>query len=915
MQRDPIELLRADVRMLRHILREVEEEQGGRDLYETVEDIRIRCFNLREDYSEAAEADLGAIMSKLDTTTALDVVRAFTIQFHLVNIAEENHRLRVLITREIENHPAPRGESISDALQELHQKGTSPGDVQELLERLDIRPVFTAHPSEARRRTVLEHLRHIASLVALLHDTRLTPNERNRAVDRIYEEVTVLWQTEEVRPARPAPLDEVANVLYYFDQSVFALLPLLCRDFQEAKARSFPSLDRAVPRFIRFGSWVGGDRDGNPAVTVDVTEETLARNRASVLTRYAYEVKDLVRELSSSATRTPRWSELSESLGDEGAAFADVVEDARGRNPFEPYRQKLTVVLRRLQATGQPSSDAYGYRSPQEFEEELEALQQELREHGGDRLASGRLQDLLWRVRTFGFHLAKLDIRQESSAHVAPVSELLALRGIADRYEELPEPERVRALERALAAGPSGLLGKIASDPMFAPICEVFLKLPEWQRVYGSEACDSYIISLTHDASDVLEVLLLAQEAGLIGTSSGGAEAPSLDIVPLFEMIDELRRAGEILGSLLDDPVYRTHLSERGNVQEVMLGYSDSNKDGGYLIANWSLYQAEQQLAEVCATHGAEIRLFHGRGGAVGRGGGPTERAIEAQPKAARNARLKLTEQGEVISARYSNPLIGRRHLEQLTFAMLRAAVHDPSEEDLPEWTEAMESISEAGYRAYRGLVSTPGFMTYFFDATPILQVSRLNIGSRPASRGRIEDLSGIRSIPWVFSWTQSRFNLPGWFGLGSALDTYASEKPRGIEILRHMYGGWKFFRSVIDNAQISLAVADMRVARRYANEVSDGVLANDIFERIDHEYRKSVERILEMTGQRTLIEGELLARSIRLRNPYLDALHCVHLELLRRARRTTSVAERETLEAGLSQTINGIAAGLQTTG
>jgi phosphoenolpyruvate carboxylase len=907
--RVPIEHLREDVRLLGSLLGQVLQEQGGPQLLDLVERVRRLAISRRTEPSPEKEAELRRTLESLPLQDCGRVVRAFTLYFHLINLAEEHHRLRTLRDREVRGQPAPRPESVAAALAALRQEGTSGARLASLLERLEVQPVFTAHPTEARRASVLVHLREVADLLAALNAPQATPEERRRAVQGLLARITVLWQTDEVRSRRPSPLDEVLGGLYYLERSAWAVAPVLFRDLQEAVEEAVPEAKGAVRPFLRFGSWMGADRDGHPLVTTEVTQRTLELQRERVLRLYQQEVAALARELSVS-TRRARVSE--ELIASAQADLQELQELGPDLPPAtEPYRRKLHAVLERLRRTADGSPG--GYASPQEFLRDLELVRESLEANQGGRVAGGRLQDLVVRVRTFGFHFASLDLRQESGVHGRVVAQLLRRAGVVEDYLALPEPERTALLARLLVGPPVPL---DPEDPEAAQVVRLFQALPGWQERFGQEACQTYIVSLTEGPSDVLEVLWLAAQVGLFRYGAGEVTS-RLHVVPLFERIEELRRCGEIVDTLLRTPPYRAHLAAWGNLQEVMLGYSDSNKDGGYLAANWALYRAQRVLPEVARRHGCMVRLFHGRGGAIGRGGGPTERAILAQPPEALDGRLKLTEQGEVLAARYSNPRVARRHLEQLTSALLRACLvnsHHPEPARRERWEAVMEELAERSRVAYRALVyDDPDFPTYFAQATPIAEIARLNVASRPPARGRLDRVEDLRAIPWVFSWTQTRTNLPGWYGLGSALDGFARADPGAMAELRAMYAGWPFFRSVVDNAQISLGTADLEVARLYAELVEDTAVRERIYGRIREEFDLTVRRVLEVTGQRELLENSpVLQRSVRLRNPYVDPMNYLQVRLLRERRARPEDPEVAEL---LHHTVNGVAAGLQTTG
>lgn len=914
--REPIDRLREDVRLLGELLGEVLVEQGGGGLLAVVERIRKLAIAFRMRADPAAGSELAAELERLDGPGALRVARAFTLYFHLINVAEENHRLRSISERETREHPAPRYESIAAAVADLRAAGVPEARIAALAARLEIRPVFTAHPTESRRRSVLAHLRHVAAAVSAL-DTALAPSHWGDLVAEIHREITGLWQTEEIRSLRPTPLDEVQSALYYLDTSACEVLPRLCRDLAGALGQEHAARLERRP-FITFGSWVGGDRDGNPGVTPEVTGRTLQWQRELILERHRRDLETVAAELSQSEAWTGFSPELREALARDERELPGIVAQARERHPGQPYRHRLAAIGERLRRTAGRGDGGYG--SPLELTAELEGIAASLRANGGRRVAEGRLADLIWRVRGFGFHLAALDLRQESDVHGRAVAGILEAAGLVEDYGALSEAGRLRALEGAFDANPP-LVPVRGADPPSSEAIELLRLLHAWQAEYGEAACSTYIVSLTHEVSDLLEVLLLAREAGL----GRGAGVP-LDIVPLYEMIPELRRAGEITGALLGHPVYREHLERRGGVQEVMLGYSDSNKDGGYLASNWELYKAQRAVHHACASAGATLRLFHGRGGAIGRGGGPAERAIMAQPREALDGRLKLTEQGEVLYQRYSNPRIAARHLEQLTGALLRAALEPgvrPGGEVRNRWELVMDGLAERSLADYRALVyETPEFGEYLARATPVDEVSALNLASRPARRtggeaapaGRTAalDIRQLRAITWVFSWTQSRVNLPGWYGLGAALEEAARDGPGALDGLRSMYAGWPFFRTVIDNAQISLGTADMTIAEAYSTLAPEAVRAA-IFPRIAGEYERAVRVVCAITRQRRLLDNmPVLQRSIALRNPYVDPLHHLQVRLLREL--DAGHAGPDHLRIVL-HSINGIAAGVQTTG
>ena len=950
-----------DVSLLGRLLGQVLHEQEGPAGFALVEEFRARNKALRR--REAFPEDFGAEGRRLMHRTdglSLDqarlLVRAFTAYFHLVNMAEERHRLRVLARREAAGRGVPRPESIGAAILESARSGIDARRMARWLEACSVEPVFTAHPTEARRRTVLEHLRRLAAMVEALDDPRITPGQSRDLQDRMREAIAVLWRTDEVRRHAPTVLDEVRNGLFYFEESLWRVVPRLLRDTAAGLAAAFPGRPVVVPPFLRFGSWMGGDRDGNPHVTAQVTEATLRMQKDTALALYARELEDLKRRLSMVAAEGDHPG-LRASLEADAAVLPKEAAALRGHFPDEPFRRKAGLMLARLQASRRlnaerlrqaaaaerededgtlwntaaapeplrPEDGQAAYRGPAEMRADVAVMRTALLAAGGMRIADGALLDLERRIDVFGFHLARLDLRQHSQVHAAAMAELLRACGITPDYAALDEPDRVALLARELerpgrdtAPPPAGL------SPETAEVLEVFAAASRLQEEFGPEAVNVYVVSMTAGTSDILEPLYFARRAGLFVPARSGAETRStLHVVPLFETIDDLRRCAGLMRGLFALPVYAAHLSAWGGRQQVMLGYSDSDKDGGFVTANWELYQAQRALAAACREAGVELLLFHGRGGAIGRGGGPTNRAILGQPPGTLQGRLRWTEQGEVAFARYGHADIAHRHLEQTIHAVVRASLRDAeaprAAEPRPEWTAAMERMAATAHAAYRALVyDDPEFVRYFRQATPIDQVADLRIGSRPAKRkdgGRIEDL---RAIPWVFSWTQSRHGLPGWYGLGSAVARELRDEGRtGRTRLRAMYRRWPFFRSLLDNAQLSLGRSDLAVARLYDGLVAPSELRARVFAAIALEWRRTADALRTLTGQRTLLaRSPVLRRSIRLRNPYVDPLSFAQVSLLRRLRALPESSDQEgAVRRILAQSINGVAAGLQSTG
>ena len=957
--RDP---LAREVKLLGALLGQVIVEQEGLALLELVERVRRRTIALRRPDVTPAERDrlareLGAEIDALGLDQAEALVRAFSRYFMLVNLAEERHRVRTLRRRE---RAAPRGvveDSVGDAVVRLWRAGRRAADIAALVARLDIRPVLTAHPTEARRRTLLVALRRCARLLERLDDPRLTPDEDRDVRRRLREEITLLWRTADLRSIAPSPLDEVRTALVFFDETLFTTLPRLYRAVDGAIDRVIAaearvgrgSTDRPaaddqpagdtgrtgtraplVPAFLHLGSWVGGDRDGNPSVTASVTAMTMRIAADHVLRGYEAVASRLMGTISvhvpdegptPAAGSADGRAALSATLAADAERFPETVRTLRRRFPSEPYRQRLGAIVERLRRTRARLTDGAeptdgGYDTPSELAAELAELSDALVGDGIARVAHGELADLRWQVDTFGFHLAELEVRQHSGVHEAT---LAVLRG----RSRLP-------LDAELPGG----AGVTAAE-----VLATFRAVAAIQAAYGEVACRRYVISFTRGPEDVFGVLELAGHAGrpTIGatlTGGFGPATPTLDVVPLFETADALAGAGAILDALLADPGYREHVRRRGDAQEVMLGYSDSNKESGFLAANWLLYRAQGSLVATARRHGIRLTIFHGRGGAIGRGGGPTHRAILAQAPGSVDGRLKLTEQGEVIAGRYANPIVARRELEQLTGATLRASV--PEHEAALARAEAtggpiLDELSATARDAYRALVrDEPAFASFFRAVTPIEELAGLRLGSRPAARGRgeasrgptgsgsqVTPIEALRAIPWTFAWSQSRLNLPGWFGLGAALAAYADRHgPAGVAQLRELYASWPFFASVLDNAAVSLAKADRGIARRYAALATDPD-APRLWAVIEAEHDRTVAALLSATGRARLLEGSpVLERSIALRNPYVDSLSEVQVRLLARLRATPPDApDRGQVRRIVELTINGVAAGLQGTG
>lgn len=912
--------LSTTINTLGNLLGEVLSAQESPALLATEEHIRALAKARRAGEAHAPEA-LAAQVAALSLDAARGIASAFALYFDLVNLAEEAQRVRALRQRERDTHPTPPGDSVAETISSLQSQGVTSEQMRQLLNHLHIELVLTAHPTEAKRRTILSKIQRLTEHLRVLNADPL-PRERATALAAIRAEITALWLTDRNRTARPAVTDEVRIGLYFVSEIFWEALPRLYADLEAALAEHYPDLT-APTRWLTLASWIGGDRDGNPNVTAAVTAETLRLHRGLAVEQHRKALQDLARRLSLSHHRTPPQAALLAWLESRRPLPAHVAFLAT-RYAAEPYRLALSLLAADLEAASQDkmaerllSTEPHTARAkPEDFVAPLALIAESI----PTQLADDQLKAVRRQLEVFGLQAARLDVREESTRLASALGELLRALKIDLAFEDADDATRTATLLRLLNQPAPALAPHPGVTNATAETWALFQLLARAQAVYGRELLGPFIISMTRGAGDVLTVLLLARWAGCAG---------GLSIAPLFETLDDLDAAPRILSELFALDLYRQHLATCGNEQMVMIGYSDSNKDGGYLSANWALYQAQENIARVCREHGVALTLFHGRGGTVARGGGPAHRAIRAQPPGTVAGRFRITEQGETIASRYADPALAHRHLEQIVSAVLLASApvdeygsvgtrekhsHTPTPPHVSsEWREVINRMSASARAAYRNLVyETPGFMEYWRYATPIDEISRLRIGSRPTARRsgalRVEH---IRAIPWVFSWMQSRFNLPSWYGLGTALTSSNST-------LREMYAGWPFFRALLDNAEMSLLKADMDIASLYSALVPDQSLAQTLFARLRDEYERTREAVLQVTGHTQLMEADpVIQRSVQLRNPYVDPLNYVQVEMLRRLRALPDPesAEAESLREVIVLTINGIAAGLRNTG
>ncbi len=902
--------LSAEVRLMGSLLGQIITEQAGPELFELVERVRTRAIALRQDDDPEERRRLDEDLAGLDLGSAEAVIGAFALYFQLVNLVEARGRVRALRRRERAARDGILDDSVAEAVVVLRRRGRTDAELDALLRELSIGLVLTAHPTEARRRTALVALRRCATLLERLDDPRLTRSDDREVRRRLREEITVLWRTSDLRSVAPTPLDEARTAMAFFDGTLFTVVPRLYRVLDRAldppavrpahgdaasdTGRTGTRPPRVGP-FLRWGSWIGGDRDGNPGVTADITERTVRIHAEHVLHGYEAVATRLMQTEAAATSRDGVPRALASRLARDAEELPETDRQLRRRFPDEPYRQRFGFIAERLRRTrtaltGEPGPQSGRYATADELDAELGELQAALVADRLERVAWGEVAEFRWQVGTFGFHLASLEVRQHATVH--------------------------RAVLEGLRAGVPGST-EVAADVSLDEVLETFRVIAAIQARHGVEACHRAVVSFTASATDVTDVLELARLAAPDGP-------PVLDVVPLFESSDALGSAGPILSGLLADPAYRGHLAERGDRQEVMLGYSDSNKESGFLSAAWMLHGAQAVLAEVAHREGIELTLFHGRGGAIGRGGGPTNRAILGQAPGSVDGRLKLTEQGEVVAANYADAVIARRHLEGVTAAVMLASTpeHDADlRAALAVGAPIMDELAATSRAAYRALVhDDPDFAAFFRDITPIAELSDLRLGSRPAARGRSEgapSIDSLRAIPWTFAWTQSRINLPGWYGLGTALDAYrTAHGEAGLDAVARLARDWSFLRSLLDNAEMSLAKADMGVARLYAALArGDGDARR--WAAIEGEFHRTVAMLRRITGrERLLDDAPTLQRSIGLRNPYVDSLSELQVRLLARLRTLPADdPDRARVLRLVQLTVNGVAAGLQNTG
>jgi phosphoenolpyruvate carboxylase len=926
------EHLRAQVKLLGALLGQVLQEIAGHDVYQAVEKLRQGFVDLHQEESAAKRADLMVLIESLPADQLEQVIRAFSTYFSLVNIAEESHAHRNR-RRQMAMAAGLWMGSFDRTLSDLKAQDISAETLQSVVDRLLFTPVFTAHPTEARRRTVMENMRRVFLLCDRLYAPLLAENERDELTAALAMEIRVMWRTDELRAHKPEVQDEVRTGLYYMRNSLLEAVPQAYRYFEKAvrkhygtRANGEPAVK--VPSFIRFGSWIGGDRDGNPYVTPEITEWTVHTQMELVLVEYLKRLQ----ELRQTLTHSLRWCQLpplfAAKLALDETRFGAKVFTGTAAQQYirEPYRRRVTLMMARLEANlAQVRERLAGekvnvtmlpYAASRDFLEDLHLIRDALVSHGDQSLANGPLHDLIRLVESFGFHLLQLDIRQESTVHTMAVAEILRQLDPNLDYLEADEEKRLAELARWISRPGNLYVSDLVLTEQARQTLAVFRLVARLRKEVDPGVFGAYVISMTHSASHVMEVMFLGRLVGLAGYN-GRDYACDLLVSPLFETVEDLKHSEGVLQTLYGNSVYRSLLKASGDLQEVMLGYSDSCKDGGILASQWNLYRAQLSIMAIAGQHGIECRLFHGRGGTVGRGGGPTHEAILAQPPGTVRGQIKFTEQGEMLYYRYSNPETAAYEIGMGVTGLIKAScglLGKPRQTD-DSHIEMMAQLADYGEITYRQLTeSTPGFLDYFYEATPVREIGLMNIGSRPSHRKKSDrSMSSVRAIPWVFGWAQSRHTLPAWFGIGSAIESVCKDHPENLERLRAMYREWPFVRALFSNVQMALAKADMEIAAEYAG-LTESQDARSVYAIIASEFRRTYTGILSVAQlQSPLEENPVLALSLSRRKPYLDPLNHIQVRLLGRARGAESEQERWYMP--LMRSINAIAAGMRNTG
>lgn len=922
--------LRARVKLFGNLLGNVIKNLAGAHVYDAVEKLRKGYISLRKADNPKKRAQLMAFIETLDADTLTQVVRAFSLYFSLINIAEEDYQ-HLHRREQVFNGKSLWQGSFDNTLEQFRLDGIDAAQIQDLLDELAYIPVFTAHPTESKRRSVMNALRRIFLLNDKLNDVRIGKIQRAELTEEMETEIQQLWRTNEVREHKPQVRDEIKNGMYYFRTSLFNAVPHIYRNLERKINKHYPDNSITVPSFLRFGSWIGGDRDGNPFVKPDTTAMALRMQTQVILQEYIYRVVEVNKQLTHSIDLcTPTKSFMDSLDADEHIRFEVY---AASPNAFSnaPYRRKLSFMHYRLQQNlaqinarlAGESADGFdqAYPTEKEFIADLQLIRSSLISHGDENIANGDLKDCIRVAETFGFFLLKLDIRQESTRHSDAVADIIKQISGAPDYATLDEIQRQKLLSEYIDNPPELDIDKKQLDELNQETLNVFELIANMRSEISPNSFGEYVISMTHAASHVLEVMLLATFAGLSGKDEKGEWFCQIKISPLFETIEDLEHIEEVLKALFENPVYKDLLKVSGNLQEVMLGYSDSCKDGGIMASSWNLYDAQQKVIKLTDAFDIDCRLFHGRGGTIGRGGGPTHDSILSQPEGTVHGQIKFTEQGEVLSYKYSNQETAIYELTMGVSGLMKAStsiVTGNSEPAKSEYLQTMQALTKDGEDTYRDLTDhTEGFLDYFYETTPVTEIGLMNIGSRPSHRKANRSKASIRAIPWVFGWAQSRTTLPAWYGIGTALNNFIDGKEENLKLLQDMNANWPYFKAMLNNTQMALLKADMSTAKEYSELCEDKDVELRVSTKIFDEHKRTVDNILAITcNEQLLSDTPGLALSLQRRDPYLDPLSHIQILMLKRYRDEQATEnEQDTWINPLLRTISAVAAGMRNTG
>lgn len=903
--------LSRNIKELGFILGDVLKEQEGDDLFNTVEKLRSLTKVLRDE--TGTETKIKNIVNRLDLQKSHNVIKAFAIYFILVNAADEVHKI-VLDKIKDESKVNSDG-SFSDSVDKLKRLKLTEEQLSEIFKQIEIIPVFTAHPTEATRQTILKKVLRISNLLLEKELSFNTQNDEQKIMDQIKAEITLLWQSNEIRFSKITVEDEVMRGLFFFKNVIYKILPNVYQNLRYTLDDKL-NFKNDLPTLLKFGSWIGGDRDGHPFVSIDVTKKTFSIHKREIINLYLNELNSIYEYLSSSSFQKPVSTKLKKRVKKNEIELKLSKDENKLREPTELYRAYLYQIYRKLLNTAEGKNT--GYNASEELLKDVDVIKESLLKNDGDVIADNLIEPFYKKVEAFGFHFVKLDVRQNAKLIRAAVNEIFNSAGVQSSFVNLSEKEKIKLLSSEL------LNSRTLSNPYLNFSDETTkvlseIKLIDWGiKNISRDSISDYIISNCENVSDILSVLLLAKETGLVKVENGKVVKSNLDILPLFETIEDLRNSKSVMTKLFAVKAYHQQLIKRGKKQKIMLGYSDSNKDGGIVTSNFELYKAQIGLEEICSENKTELILFHGRGGSISRGGGPVYRSILAQPPQSIEGKIKLTEQGEMISAKYLVPQTAQKSLETITSAVIEQTTKSYLKKfpkNIHSFIQSFEDVSENAFQHYRTLVKHKNFIEYFRTVTPIDIIEKIEIGSRPPSRKKGHEISNLRAIPWVFSWTQNRQTISGWFGFGTAIEKSIKKGSISINRLQYMYRNWKFFNALVQNIEMVLTKTDMLIAEQYSNLISKKG-AKDIFEMIKTEYEKSVKYLLKITGEKELLANDpILKRTLGLRNPYLDPISFIQVNLIRKYRKAKTKKEKEKLLHVIRSSVNGIAAGIRNTG